>query len=244
LLVFAFLAAALAMPYGAARTVAADRVISGELVVLKGSPNRFRLVGNGGTFAAPAGTPLDSLDGRPVQVELSSNGRVESITEMPVRIDPVVSGWETARGQLQVRDTQTFTLAGADRVYVAPSSMDVRPYGGRLVEVRLDDAGRVTDLKLVSDPQSALQPPIPGASCVYGGQGYSDGATVCQGGTQFRCENNSWRNLGGVCGAPPPEPRSCMFGGATVANGSAICKEGATLRCSDGTWVSTQIACR
>ena len=235
--------AAVALPLGATHAVA-DQVVSGELVMLKDNANRFRIVEHAGTFTAPAGTPLDSLDGRPVEVVLGSNGRVRSITEMPVAIDPVVSGWETVRGQLQVRDglVRTFTFAGDDRVYVAPAGVDIAAYAGRWVEARLDTSGRVTQLRAASAPQGAVVPAAP--TCAYRGEAYGEGASVCQAGMQFRCEGRAWRNLGTACGAAPVSERSCMFGGATVASGSSICRDGATLRCSDGQWLSTQIACR
>ena len=82
---------------------ASDRVLHGELVVLKGSSSQFRIVGTDGTFTAPAGTPLTELDGKAVNVEVS-NGRVTQITEQTVPITPVTSGFETIRGQLVLRD--------------------------------------------------------------------------------------------------------------------------------------------
>ena len=65
------------------------RVLTGELAVLNGSRTQFRVVGHGGTFTAPPGTPLDRLDGHNVQVELSSSGAVSAIHEVPVPVNPV-----------------------------------------------------------------------------------------------------------------------------------------------------------
>jgi uncharacterized protein YcbK (DUF882 family) len=130
-----------------------SHVIGGELVPLSGSPGRFRLVGHDGAFTAPAGTPLDALDGKAVTIELSADGRVTRIAEQPVAITPRTTGRETVRGQLVVRDAAagTFAIAGMDGVYAAPPGLDLAPYGGRWVEVILDAAGRVQHLVVVAD---------------------------------------------------------------------------------------------
>jgi hypothetical protein len=241
-------AAAVALAAVSGPSVAfAERMMFGELVVLDGSPNRFRLVGHDGSFKAPSGTPLETLDGRPVEVEIGAGGQVVSITERPIPIDPVVSGWETVSGQLEVRDSvaRTFSMAGDSQVYVAPTGVDLGLYSGRMVVVKLDANSRVTEITLSPDARGAAPVAVePISLCSFGGQGYSDGATVCQAGTQYRCDANGWRNLGTPCGAEPPAERTCMFGGATVASGSSICRDGATVRCTDGTWINTQVACR
>lgn len=256
-LITALACAALAMPAGSGRATAAERVLGGELVVLDGNPNRFRIVGHPGTFAAPKGMDLSSLDGRPVEVEIGDNGRVLSITERPVPITPITTGWETVRGQLVARDGRTFTFAGDAQVYTAPPNIDITPYAGRWVEVRINPQGQVGEIKLIPEPRVEVPPYVPppaavpvappplDPTCTYGAQGYSMGATVCQSGTQFRCENGAWRNLGVPCGvAPPAADRTCMYAGATVASGSSICRDGISYRCSDGAWINLQTACR
>src|SRR5262245_4429573 len=82
------IAALLAGPFRSAPSYAAgERLVRGELVVLDGSPNRFRLVDHDGvSFVAPTGTSLEPLDGKPVSVELDSSGRVIAITEIPMEI--------------------------------------------------------------------------------------------------------------------------------------------------------------
>ncbi|MGH7785689.1 MAG: hypothetical protein ACRERC_02425, partial [Candidatus Binatia bacterium] len=137
----------------------AEGVLSGELVVLEGAKHRFRLIGHEGSYTAPAGTPLDELDGKNVQIELGSGGRVTQITEAPVRVEPVVSGVSTVRGQLLVQDGErgTFTFAGDTQTYTAAPGFDIRPYNNQWVQIELDSSNRVSDVDLVSAP--AVAPP-------------------------------------------------------------------------------------
>jgi hypothetical protein len=73
----------------------------------------------------------------------------------------------------------------------------------------------------------------------FGGVVYATGSAKCDRGTQYRCEDGTWRQLDAkcpVCDAPvrvAPSGRSCMLEGATVANGSTICRSGSTSLCSD-----------
>lgn len=243
--------------------LAADygRMITGELVAIKGTASQFRIVGHGGTFAAPPGVSVQALDGKTVQVELASNGKVSQITEAPVPIDPVAHGFSTVRGALMVTDPtlRRFTFAGDDQVYVAPSGIDITAYAGKIVEAKVDETGRVTDLRLIgSGPQSYYPPPAAGyppaavGSCMYYGQTYSAGSAVCQSGTQYRCDGSQWQSLGVNCQTadardttiPPRLPRSCVVGDATVASSSSVCRQGTTYRCDDGAWISLQTACR
>lgn len=232
-----------------------ERVVTGELVVINAAKNQFRLVGHDGSFTAPAGTPVTALDGHTVQVELSSSGRVLQVTDAPVAIDPVTHGWSTARGALVVTDApnRRFSLAGDHQTYVAPPGVDLDSYAGRMVEVRMDENGRVTELHLVaSPPQGSLGAPPPSNSCSYRGQTYSAGAAVCQSGTQYRCDGSQWQSQGLACqvsdardvSVPPGSLRPCVVGDATVANGSGICREGTAFRCDDGAWINTHSACR
>lgn len=233
-------------------TAASASVLTGELVAEGGS--QFRLVGHG-RYTAPAGTPLQALDGKTVQVELAS-GRVVSITEAPVPVNPVAHGLSTVRGQLRVADpaTRTFTFASDTQVYTAPRSIDIAAYNGKMVEITLDEKGQVTDFTPVGPaPQGAYGVPPASGSCMYEGQTYSAGAAVCQSGTQYRCDGIRWQSLGNACQAmsasdaparPPHEPRSCAIGDATVAPGSSICRSGTTYRCDDGSWINVQTPCR
>src|SRR5271169_5460812 len=105
------------------------RTLTGEMVVTDLSANRFRMVGHDGSFVAPAGTQMQALDGRNVQVDLTSSGHVMQVTELPVHIDPITHGWGTARGELVVTDARTgrFNFAGDNQTYLAPSAIDVAP---------------------------------------------------------------------------------------------------------------------
>lgn len=232
---------------------ATGRILTGELAATSG--NQFRLVGHGSGFTAPSGTPLDALDGKNVEVELSSDGRVISIREVPVPINPVAHGWSTTRGQLMVTDpvTRTFTFAGDTQSYEAPPSIDISLYDGKQVEAKMDASGRVTELRLVAPEPPTWNAPAPMAGgCTYGGQPYSAGSAICQSGTQYRCDGSQWQSIGVACqvsaaDAPkiaPRSPRSCVIGDATVANNSSVCRSGVTYRCDDGAWLNVQTPCQ
>jgi hypothetical protein len=229
-----------------AATMRADgSVLSGELVVINASQNRFRLVGHSGSYIAPAGTRIEEFDGKPVQVEISHGGHVLQISEMPIHYVPITHGFEVVRGQLQVTDpwTRTFAIAGDDRMYVAPPGVDIQPYAGRMVELRLGERGQVTHIDLAAPSVAAL--PVT-STCSYNGHGYSDGASLCQSGAQYRCDRGTWRSLGLTCGSDTTTflpVRTCLFGGASMANGSSICRGGSTLRCVDGEWVNVGTEC-
>jgi len=247
-IVLVLVSASHAGPAGAART------LTGELVMIDGSSNRFRVVGHDGSYTAPAGTPVQRFDGRNVHVALTSRGRVLEITEAPVHIEAVTHGGGTARGELVVSDAATgrFTFAGDDQTYVAPSAIDITPYAGKLVEIRLDENGHVTDMHVVSSPHMSSIPPPAGFSCSYREQTYPAGAPICQSGTRYRCDNTQWQSLHIACQGteardlnPPPRPsRACMFDDTTVANGSDICSDGTALRCDDGVWTAMRTECR
>lgn len=227
----------------ARRVVARDgNVLTGELVIIKGTRNRFRLVGHGGTFAAPAGTSLEPFDGKPVEVEFGRGGTVLAITEEPVHIEPITHGFEVVTGELIVNDpvTGTFSLAGADRVYIAPAATDIRPYAGRMVNVRLDERGRVMGIDAAAQAVNTTSP------CTYGGYSYSEGESVCDAGTPYRCEAGTWRRFGPACGSEgkiPAASPECVVGDARVASGSSICRGGTTFRCVDGHWLNIGTVC-
>jgi hypothetical protein len=248
----------LVVPLAGQLAADAGRVITGELVAIKGTANQFRIVGHGGTFTAPASASVQALDGKTVEVALSSNGKVAQITEATVPIDPVAHGFSTVRGELVATDpaARRFTFATDNQVYVAPAGIEITAYAGKMVEAKLDEDGRVTELRLVGPgPQTYYPVPASVGSCMYYGQTYSAGSAVCQSGTQYRCDGSQWQSLGVTCqradardardtSVPPRAPRSCVVGDATVASGSGICRSGTTYRCDDGAWINVQTACR
>jgi hypothetical protein len=230
------------------RATASGYELTGELVVT--GPNRFRLVGHEGrTFAAPPGFPLQAFDGKPVRAEIGSDGRVLHIAEKPIHIDPITHEYEVVSGELVLADPvqRTFTLAGGDRTYVAPAYMDLRPYAGRRVEIRIDDRGRVSELRLAgAPPAEAVTSGLEGR-CDAGGVTYRDGSVRCEHGAQFVCERGDWRNLGTRCAADETAgrvSRTCLVGDATVASGSTVCRNGMAFRCDDGEWVGVGTPCR
>lgn len=233
--------ATLAPPAGAEA-----RVLSGELVVTNEAHNQFRLVGHGGYFTAPAGTPVGELDGKPVQVELGSNGRVTVIRPLDLAVPQVTSSYDIVSGQLVVIDPvrRTFSVAGDTQQYVAESWVDLRPYDRRMVEFRVGANGRVGSFSLTD--RGAAAPAAAPDTCAKDGKTYFSGASVCQDGTQFRCEAGGWRNLGTPCPMVQSrrDPGTCIFGSATVAHGSSICRQGTTYRCDAGDWVDVGAPCR
>ncbi|MEO8604430.1 MAG: hypothetical protein ABI629_17800 [bacterium] len=182
--------------------------ISGELVVLDGSANRFRVIGHDGSYTAPAGTSLSDLSGKNVEVELSGS-RVTQITERSVAITPVTSGVDRVRGQLIVRDpvARSFALAGDTRVYIAPATIDIAPYGGQWVELSLTDQSQVAGLKLISAPPAPVSVPVVpaavsaggAATCLVGNSTVASGSTVCREGVTHRCDSGAWVSLGTAC---------------------------------------------
>lgn len=87
--------------------------------------------------------------------------------------------------------------------------------------------------------------------CRFDGTGYSHGATACQSGTQYRCDDGEWTSLAVACPAPagqpvsaPVGPRTCMLEGATVSSSSTVCKAGEMHVCEDGQWRNLGAACK
>jgi hypothetical protein len=82
------------------------------------------------------------------------------------------------------------------------------------------------------------------ADCTYKGNTYSYGSTVCQSGSQYRCDDGEWSGLGiGCTDSPAATARSCAFGGTSYSSGAASCQSGTQYRCDDGAWVSLAVAC-
>lgn len=243
--IFALWAVALLAPPFA--TVVPDAVqaevightVRSELVVTDAARNRFRLVGHG-SFTAPSHIPVAALDGKTVEVEFAPDGRVVDINESPVAIEPIVSNREVVWGQLELRDAAmgTFNLAGESRVYVAPPTVDLRPFAGRMVEIHLDERGRLGKIDLAARSSNA---PAGGSTCMYGGQGYSDGAAICQSGTQYVCEIGTWRSLGLVCA--DASGRNCDLNGTSYASGATRCERGTQFICETALWRNLGTAC-
>jgi len=188
----------------------AQQTLTGELVVLDGSSSRFRLIGHEGSFSAPPGTPLSELDGKAVSIEVA-NGRVTQITEQTIAITPVVSGWETVRGQLEVRNAmaRTFGVVGDTKAYQAPPGLDLNPYVGKWVEASIDAEGRAKSITLLADkpppapPTPAIAPLSSGAAvrttCAIGDATVASGSSVCRAGITHRCDSGTWVSLGTPC---------------------------------------------
>jgi hypothetical protein len=251
---------------GQAQTIAAMSsrgVLTGELVASKTAGNQFRLVGHRGWFTAPPGVFVEELDGKPVQVEIGRDRRVLDITTMPIRNEPITRTYENISGELIVRDPvlRTFTFPGERNVYAAPPGVDIRPYSGRMVEVQLDEHGKVMTIAVT---ESTTGVPLT-ANCAFDGGSFADGAALCQSGTQLVCDRGQWRDLGRPCASAGTDLsgatgssagdlhragqralsawRSCFLGGASLAHGSSVCREGTTFRCVDGNWVKLGTAC-
>jgi hypothetical protein len=183
-----------------AGTTAGDRVLAGELVVTNAARNQFRLVDHRGSFTAPAGTALEALDGKPVQVEFGRDGHVLQISQTPIYIEPITHGYEVISGELVLRDpfARTFAIAGDDRTYVAPREVDIGQYAGRLVEMRLDEHGGVKNIKLI--PRSVDVPVSRSLQeCMVGGASVANGSSICRSGKTFRCADGKWVNLRTPC---------------------------------------------
>lgn len=187
-------------PAWAHETATSERVLTGELVITNAFRNQFRVVGHAGTFTAPPGMIVETFDGKPVRVELSRDGRVVQITEKQIYIEPIEHGFEVVSGQLVVTNaaTGTFAIAGDNRTYVAPPRIDVRPYAGRMVLVRLDEQGRVTSIDMTTRAGDA---PASRSSraCRFGSTTIADSSSICRDGVTFRCADGEWVNLHTPC---------------------------------------------
>lgn len=223
------------LPTSAAGPQREGRKLHGELVLLKGSTNRFRLVGENGTYTAKP-EMIAPLDGKPVEVELGADGKVQSIREVSFEIEPIQHGFEVVAGQLQVVDAEQgkFGIAGDSRVWVAPSGEAIAPLAGRNVELRLSEDGAITQLRVVGDA------PAP-KSCSYAGEPRTHGSIVCEGNKQLRCEDGNWIDLAIACA--PAAPRGCQLADADLPEGASICRGGKAQRCREGQWVETGEPC-
>lgn len=239
------LVAAFVVFFGGSLPTHADTTIEGELVVIDGHPNQFRIVDHPGQFSAPGGMSLEALDGKPVAVDLSANRQVLRITEKHIPIVPIISEYETIVGDLVVVDAArgSFTIAGSDRTFLAPRSIDPSRYAGRTVEVFIGKAGDVRQIHLV---QTGLREPrvnVPATgTCTYSGRAYPQGQSLCQAGTQHRCESGTWRSLGVACEGIGNQP--CDLDGVGYSHGAARCENGVRFTCDNGRWQYSSVACR
>jgi hypothetical protein len=183
-----------------AGTTASDRVLTGELVVTNAARNQFRLVEQRGSFTAPAGTALEALEGKPVEVELGRNGRVLRISQMPIHFEPITHGFDVISGELVLRDpvTRTFSIAGDNRTYVAPYRINIGQYAGQMVQMRIDEQGRIMDITSLA--RAADAPVLRSLSeCRIGDASVATGSSICRSGRTFRCATGQWVNLGTPC---------------------------------------------
>jgi len=213
------------------------RVVTGELVVLNGSRSQFRIVGHNGAFTAPSRAPIEQLDGKNVRVELSSSGRVISITEVPVPLNPIEHGMQTVRGEMVVVDpvARRFSVAGDTQTYTAPPAVDLALYAGKMVEFTVDENGRVTELRVVGSPPYGYVPPYPNAA----GAGqyvppYPPPADAAR--------YNTYDSTTGYA-APPPASSSCSYAGQPYSAGASICQSGSQYRCTLGQWQNLGTQC-
>ncbi len=79
--------------------------------------------------------------------------------------------------------------------------------------------------------------------CRYDGIAYSHGASVCQSGTQYRCNDGEWKSLSVQCKPEEGAPPNCDFKGSTYSPGSTSCQSGMQFKCTDGTWTNLAVAC-
>jgi hypothetical protein len=79
--------------------------------------------------------------------------------------------------------------------------------------------------------------------CRYGGNDFSHGATVCQSGTNYRCDDGRWDSLATACEAKKSDMKSCDYDGQSFSSGSASCQSGTQYRCLDGAWKNLAVAC-
>jgi len=81
------------------------------------------------------------------------------------------------------------------------------------------------------------------STCSYQGTSYSEGATACQAGIQYRCDDGDWKSLSVPCPKDKVSAKDCDLNGNTFAMGSSSCQSGMKYRCDDGKWISLETAC-
>jgi hypothetical protein len=105
---------------------------------------------------------------------------------------------------------------------------------------RLLAAGALVTATCAVRPAAAADDP-----CFYKGTMFSDGATACQSGRQFKCDDGEWKHAGDtVCQDAIANPsKSCEYAGVAYTTGSASCQEGTQYRCEDGSWRRLGMTC-
>jgi hypothetical protein len=81
-----------------------------------------------------------------------------------------------------------------------------------------------------------------GDGCRYSGIAYSHGATVCQAGTEYRCDDGEWQSLAAPCKSGGASS-TCEYDGTTYSAGATSCQSGTQYRCANGSWTSLAVAC-
>ncbi len=79
--------------------------------------------------------------------------------------------------------------------------------------------------------------------CSYQGTAYSEGATACQSGVQYRCDDGEWKSLSVQCPKEKVSSLDCELNGNKYAAGSSSCQSGMKYRCDTGKWISLDTAC-
>ena len=80
--------------------------------------------------------------------------------------------------------------------------------------------------------------------CFYNGTMYSDGASACQAGKLFECDDGEWDAQDKDCQQGNMKmSKACEFGGISYTTGSAKCERGTQYRCEDGAWRQLDAKC-
>ncbi len=81
------------------------------------------------------------------------------------------------------------------------------------------------------------------AQCSNNDKRYADGSSLCRSGTQYRCDNGRWQNLGHECGQTGSSDQTCAYDGRNYASGKGLCQSGTMYRCDRGSWTNRATAC-
>ena len=85
---------------------------------------------------------------------------------------------------------------------------------------------------------------IAGDSCFYKGTMFSQGASSCQSGMEYRCDDGEWSASNTSCKSGNLTlSKGCQYDGISFSTGAASCQSGTQHRCEDGSWHSLGVAC-